>query len=112
VPQWIVHCVQQVCETAAHVLSHRYKQLLAYASGYQHQPSRAAMIGTNTSRAVYAINLMACCVQVANLARYMGCCNGFDAVHDCKSSEMSQMSKKAGIVTATVPKYALIYSSV
>ena len=48
---------------------------------------------------------------VANLARYMGCCNGFDAVHDSKSFEMSEMSQKAGMVTATVPKYALIYNS-
>ncbi len=96
----MVHYVQQVCKTAAHVLSHRFKQLLAYASRLQHQPSRAAMICTN---AVYAVDVMACCVQVANLARYMGCCNGFDAVHDCKSSELSHMSKEAGIVTATIP---------
>ena len=71
------------------------------------------MIGTSTSRAVFTMNLMACCVQVADLqARYAGCCNGLDAVHDCKSFEMSQMSKKAGTVTAAVPKYALIYKSV
>jgi len=86
-------------KAAAHVLS-RSKQLLAYASRLQHQPSRAAMICTN---AVYAVDVMASCVQVANLAWYMGCCNGFDAVHDCKSSELSHMSKEAGIVTATIP---------
>ncbi len=58
--------MQQVCKSAARVLSHRLKQLLAYASRLQHQPSRAAMICTN---AVYVADVMACCVQVANLAR-------------------------------------------